>query len=207
MEARSGLFVSVDGPSGVGKKTVSRALSELLIAEGHAVTLTTTPSSSEIGRLARSGTYRIHGTALACLVASDRYYHYEHAIAPALTRSEIVLCDRWVPSSLVLDFIDGVERDFAWNIYSQIAVPDIAVILIGDPFLCDARSRTRGVYSRFHSRSVEDNIRERDEYLMTVSYLQARHYPIHMHQIKGEDASQIAQSLACMIRDTLRAAR
>jgi dTMP kinase len=207
MNKRFGLFITIDGPSGVGKTTVGGIVSGQLRSEGVAVTLTTTPSSSEMGRLARTGTYRIQGTALACLVAADRYHHYSHIVAPALLRGEVVLCDRYVPSSLVLDVLDGVERDFAWNLYKRIAIPDMAVILIGDPAVCNERCKARQMYSRFHPRSVEGNVQEMNEYLAAIAYLQNMQYPVHVQPVENLDASQIAQILLDTIHDTWRGER
>lgn len=72
-----GLFVSVDGPSGVGKTTTAGALAHLLRDDGPQVHLTCEPSEGPIGKLARSLTETVHGTALACLYAADRYSHLE----------------------------------------------------------------------------------------------------------------------------------
>ncbi|WP_078946423.1 dTMP kinase [Streptomyces sp. NRRL B-3648] len=36
----------------------------------------------------------------ACLIAAGRYLHVEQKIRPALPRGEIVVCDRYVASSL-----------------------------------------------------------------------------------------------------------
>jgi dTMP kinase len=71
----SGLLVTLDGPSGVGKTTVSGLIRDRLATTGVPVVLTTTPSSSSLGELARHGTNEFFGPALACLVAADRYHH------------------------------------------------------------------------------------------------------------------------------------
>ena len=49
-----GLFISVDGPSGVGKTTTARALVRLLRNGDRQVHLTCEPSEGPIGKLARS---------------------------------------------------------------------------------------------------------------------------------------------------------
>lgn len=102
-----GVFITVDGPSGVGKSTVARSLERFLAGRGRTVTCTTEPSGAAIGRLARFGTHEFHGRALSCLVAADRYHHVDTVVAPALERGEVVVCDRYLPSSLVLDQLDG----------------------------------------------------------------------------------------------------
>lgn len=202
---RTSLFVTIDGPSGVGKTTVAELLREQLLSEGRAVTNTTTPSSSVIGQLARHGTNNIRGTALSCLVAADRYHHQSSVVEPALLRGEIVLCDRFVPSSLVLDVIDGVEREYAYGLYSRIAIPDLAIVLMGDPALCSTRAASRGIYSRFHSLDINERAREREEYLAAISFLSTVNYPVYVHSIGNSDASQTAASLMAVIRDAWRA--
>ncbi len=52
MRSSSGLFVSIDGPSGVGKSSTARALAQRLQARSRPVHLTSEPSSGPIGELA-----------------------------------------------------------------------------------------------------------------------------------------------------------
>ena len=75
MPSSDGLFISVHGPSGVGKTTTVRALAELLRDEGRVVHATAEPSEGPIGKLARELTETMHGITLACLYAADRYHH------------------------------------------------------------------------------------------------------------------------------------
>ncbi len=61
-----------------------------------------------------------------------------------------VLCDRYVPTSLVLQRIDGVEQAFLWQLNQYADQPDLTIILTGDPPQLRARAHQRGTYSRFH---------------------------------------------------------
>lgn len=54
MSPGGGLLVTLDGPSGVGKTTVSGLIRDRLAAAGVPVVLTTTPSRSSLGELARA---------------------------------------------------------------------------------------------------------------------------------------------------------
>ncbi|MEU6071861.1 hypothetical protein ABZ864_47440 [Streptomyces sp. NPDC047082] len=59
--------------------------------------------------------------AMACLVAADRYHHLAQEIRPALQRGNVVLCDRYIASSLVLQVIDGLP---VTRCGSSIGTPD-----------------------------------------------------------------------------------
>jgi len=115
-DQRDGLFVSVDGPSGAGKTTIVHHLAQLLVAEGHDVHVTVEPSAGPIGDLCRALTETVTGHALACLYAADRYHHVAAEIRPKLVAGHLVISDRYLPSGLVIQRLDGVGADFLWNI-------------------------------------------------------------------------------------------
>ncbi|MFL6077953.1 MAG: dTMP kinase [Mycobacteriales bacterium] len=107
-----GLFISVDGPSGAGKSTIVHHLAQMLVAEGEEVHVTAEPSTGAIGQLARDLTESITGHALACLYAADRYHHLDTEIDPHLDAGQIVITDRYVASSLVMQRFDGINPAF-----------------------------------------------------------------------------------------------
>lgn len=102
MSSSNGLFVSIDGPSGVGKTTTVHALAQLLRNDGRAVHVTAEPSGGPIGKLARELTEKIQGASLACLYAADRYHHLTSEVLPHVGMGEIVITDRYIPSALVM---------------------------------------------------------------------------------------------------------
>ena len=112
MPSSEGLFISVDGPSGVGKSDTVHALSQALTDEGRVVHVTCEPSDSPTGKLARELTDTVHGTALACLYAADRYHHLDTEILPHLDAGEVVITDRYIPSALVMQQLDGVDPEY-----------------------------------------------------------------------------------------------
>jgi dTMP kinase len=145
-----GFFLVIDGPSGIGKSTVSRLLQSELTTRDVPTLLTTQPSASKLGEMTRYSTRKYFGPALACLVAADRYHQQETVIRPALQAGKVVICDRYVPSSLVLQQLDGVDPRYVWALNQYADVPDLTVILTGDPKRSRRRAEQRGTYSRFH---------------------------------------------------------
>ena len=149
MSTRRGFFVAIDGPSGIGKSTITGLLSSELTARGCPVLATKEPTATPLGSLARFGTDDYHGLTLACLIAADRYQHLEQEIRPALYDGQIVLCDRYIASSLVLQRLDGVLPEFVWQLHQRADQTDLYIILSGDPAQTRQRAEKRGLYSRF----------------------------------------------------------
>lgn len=154
------VFITVDGPGGAGKSTLLPMLGAAFEAAGHSVHLTREPSGGLLGRTARERADDFHGVALACLVAADRFHHLAEEIEPALARGQLVLCDRYIPSSYVLQVLDGVPLDYVRQLNAPARRPDVAVILNATPSLLEARLRERGAHSRFeHDGSSTPEVR------------------------------------------------
>lgn len=141
-------MVAIDGPGGVGKSTVTALVAQFLGAEGVPVLATREPTDTTLGNLARHGTDDYQGEAMACLIAADRFKHGEE-IQPALERGDVVVCDRYVASSLALQCMDGVDREFVWLLAERVIQPDLTVVVSGDPVVIEARLTARGAHSRY----------------------------------------------------------
>ncbi|MFJ8077184.1 dTMP kinase [Streptomyces sp. NPDC096176] len=85
---------------------------------------------------------------MACLIAADRYTHSEE-IRPALERGEVVVCDRYIASSLALQCMDGVDQEFAWLLNEGVIQPDLTVLVGGRPDVIEERLAARGAHSRY----------------------------------------------------------
>lgn len=142
------MFVVVEGPNGVGKSTIVTALAAELRAAGLQVLTTREPTESSLGRAVREMESEMGGRALALACAADRHHHLESEILPALARGEWVLSDRYLPSSLVLQRIDGLELDEILEINARVRPADVVIYLESDPATLRARLEERGGLSR-----------------------------------------------------------
>ncbi|MFF3747511.1 dTMP kinase [Streptomyces kronopolitis] len=149
MPERKGFFVTIDGPSGVGKSTTIEELHSQLAARGIPAQRTTEPPKTDLGNFTRQHAGQIHGMSLACLVAAARYQHIETTIEPALTRGDLLISDRYVASTLVLQQLDGVPLDFLLSINRYAPKPDLAAILTAEPGKIADRIAEAGVTHRF----------------------------------------------------------
>jgi dTMP kinase len=190
---RPGLFVTVDGPGGVGKSTTIRLVVDALRARGLAVHPTTEPSGTPIGDLIRHGTDTYHGLALAHLVVGDRHHHVTSEIRPRLLAGAVVVCDRYIPSSLVLQRLDGLDVDEIWRMNSGLDRPDLAVVLTADPAVIASRLAGRGgTHSRFE-RDPDSSHAEAALYRDTVARLRARGWTVHGIDCTATAAGEVAR--------------
>lgn len=141
-----GLLVTIDGPNGSGKTSLTAAMAAELRVGKTAVHCTRQPSPTPLGDLVRNAESNMRGRALACLVAADRQHQAATEIAAHLSAGEIVLCDRYVESSLVLQRFDEVETEYILAINAGIPRPDLRIRLLADPEVLGTRlaARPRG---------------------------------------------------------------
>ena len=191
MTGPQGLLVSIDGPGGSGKSTVAAIVADRLADHGLAVHWTREPSPTPLGQLIRAGTDDYAGMALACLVAGDRHHHLAAEIRPALAAGQIVICDRYLPASLVLQRMDGISWDVIAQLNQGADQPALAVILNGSPAVIAARLAARGRHSRFE-RQPGSSQTESDLYADTAARLAQADWPVCTIDITTRSADQAA---------------
>jgi dTMP kinase len=190
-----GLFVSVDGPSAAGKSTIVEHLAQLLVASGEEVHVTCEPSGGPIGTLCRELTETVTGHALAALYAADRYHHLATEIRPHTDSGRMVICDRYVPSGLVMQRFDGLDLPFLWQLNERADKPDLAVILSADPEVIAERLQARGPHNRFQS-SPDSSKAEAGFYREATDHLIRAGYPVLLLDVNCRPPEQSAAVVA-----------
>ncbi len=100
-----GVFITFEGPEGAGKTTVIQEIHKRLADMGRPVVLTREPGGIRIAEKIRSiildnDHSEMDGRTEALLYAAARRQHLTEKVMPALEEGSIVLCDRFVDSSL-----------------------------------------------------------------------------------------------------------
>ena len=66
------------------------------------------------------------------MVTADRYEHIKNEIEPMLYDGNIVITDRYILSSLILQRMDGVNADYIMDLNALIIRPDLQVTIMAD---------------------------------------------------------------------------
>jgi dTMP kinase len=172
---RAGTLVTIDGPNGSGKTYLCGAIANELRGVGIRVHSTHQPSASTLGKFVRDAEADLDGRGLACLVAADRHQQCEGEIAPHLVAGAIVLCDRYIESSLVLQRIDGVDTEFIVAINSGIPRPDLRIRLKAEPAairerLASRQPDSRRRFERSAGPELELDLYEQADRLLSEGY-------------------------------------
>ncbi|QWC22892.1 dTMP kinase [Bacillus haikouensis] len=102
---KQGRFITVEGPDGAGKSTILNELYNKLVEEGRDVVKTREPGGVSIAEQIREVILNKENTAMdirteALLYAAARRQHLVEVVTPALEKGSIVICDRFIDSSL-----------------------------------------------------------------------------------------------------------
>lgn len=136
------LFVTFEGGEGSGKSTVLKQVNEILLSEGHSTLLTREPGGTPISEQIRNVILDKANTSMdprteALLYAASRRQHLVEKIWPALKEGKIVLCDRFLDSSLAYQGGArglGIDEILEVNRYAtEGQFPDITLFFDLDP--------------------------------------------------------------------------
>ena len=137
-----GLFITIEGPEGSGKTTVAKRVVESLENEGYKVLYTREPGGVGIAEKIRDIILDVNNTNLdprseALLYAASRRQHLVEKVLPALKDGFIVICDRFVDSSLAYQGHArkiGIDEIYDINTFAIDAHwPDITILLDIEP--------------------------------------------------------------------------
>ena len=122
---QSGYFISMEGLDGCGKTTQMDMLEKYLCDMGYDVRRTREPGGCKISEKIRELLLDIDNKGMtdiceALLYAASRAQHVREVIRPAIENGQIVLCDRFVDSSVAFQ---GGARDLGTALIQQINAP------------------------------------------------------------------------------------
>lgn len=161
-----GLFISFEGIDGAGKSTHIEGLASAFRAQGRQVTLTREPGGTALAEKLRALVLNDAMDPLteALLIFAARRDHLQQVIEPALSRGDVVLCDRFTDATFAYQ---GGGRGFDLVVLGQLEQwvqalpdgrlrqPDLTVWFDLAPEIAASRLAGARVPDRFEAQPVE----------------------------------------------------
>ncbi|MDY0943562.1 MULTISPECIES: dTMP kinase [Priestia] len=176
----SGTFITFEGPEGAGKTTIIHMVQQKLIQDGYTIVLTREPGGIRIAEQIREIILNPSNTEMdsrteALLYAAARRQHLVEKVIPELNKGNIVLCDRFIDSSLAYQGHArdiGVEDIFAINQFAiEQTMPQATLYFDIEPEVGLERINKgrKDEINRLDLESLDFHYKVRDGYLSLLS--------------------------------------
>jgi dTMP kinase len=192
-----GYFIAFEGGEGAGKSTQEALLAQALTDRGVTVIRTRepggTPAAEQIRHVVLSPEFDgLDPRAEALLFAAARGEHVARVIRPALERGDVVICDRYIDSSVAYQGYGrdlGVQRVRDLSLWATGGLlPDLTVVLDVDPEVGLARFAQR---DRLEAEPLEYHRAVRAGFLALAQAEPDRYLVLDARQDIGAIASSI----------------
>lgn len=181
------MFITFEGGEGTGKTTLIREIAAKLRVSFDVVT-TREPGGSLICEAIRDVILNPKYTGVtpyteALLLAASRAQHLDEVILPALKEQKMVLCDRYLDSSLAYQaYARDLGFDFVLSIndYARRNMPNLTFYIDLDPEIGLSRISNRDKYDRLDQEKFSFHTKVREGYLKVCQM-----YPDRIVKIDG----------------------
>jgi dTMP kinase len=199
------MFISFEGGEGSGKTTIIESLYQNLQAMGYKVLKTREPGGSRIAEEIRNVILNVENLEMdpwteALLYAASRRQHTVEVIRPALEAGKIVLCDRYLDSSLAYQGVGrglGIEEVWKINQYAtEGLLPDLTLYIDVKPEVGLSRIR--------HSERKLDRLDlEKEDFHDTVRTGYLKLVAMFPERIKVVNGNRTIEVIAAEIMDLI----
>lgn len=186
-----GKFITIEGTDGSGKSTQIELLMRYLQDKGLDVVFTREPGGTGISEKIREiildiNNKKMTGTTEALLYAAARSQHVEEKIIPAVNSGKIVICDRFVDSSIAYQgAARGLGADMIMDINSFALhgiMPDLTLFFDLSPEKGILRKKNERELDRLEAEKLEFHNKVYEGYKSLCGKYPERIQPINADQ-------------------------
>ena len=196
------MFITFEGGEGTGKTTLIQNVAAIL-RKKHQVVTSREPGGSMIAEAIRdiilNPKYKgVTPYTEALLLAAARAQHLDEVIIPALHDKKIVLCDRYIDSSLAYQAYArklGYKFVLSINHYATLNMPDLTFYIDLDPKVGISRIANREKYDRLDQETFDFHTKVREGYLEIANMYSSRIVVIDGNQTIEEITNQIVKKI------------
>ncbi|MCM1131465.1 MAG: dTMP kinase [Roseburia sp.] len=158
-----GLFITFEGGECSGKTTIIQAVCKTLEEKGISYISTREPGGIDIAEQIRSIILDVNNTAMteeteALLYAASRMQHLKERVLPAIKRGDIVICDRFLDSSIAYQGYArklGIDAILKVNHFALKHLPDLTLFIDVKPEVALKRLSNRNKSDRLDLEKLE----------------------------------------------------
>jgi dTMP kinase len=198
------VFVTFEGVDGSGKSTQAERAADFLAGGGREVVRTREPGGTPLGERIRELLLdgpEMTASAEASLFAAARAELAERVIRPALARDAIVVCDRYLDSSLAYQGIArglGIDRVLELNAAVADLLPHRTFVLLVDERTAAARRDARP--DRIEREDVEFSKAVAEGYRQLADRFPERIVVLDGNLPVDEIATRVREELSARVR-------
>ncbi|MCF8020385.1 MAG: dTMP kinase [Vallitaleaceae bacterium] len=200
-----GIFITIEGGDGSGKSTQIDLLMSYFDEHGFKVLLTREPGGTAISEKIRevildSNNIEMDNMTEVLLYAAARAQHVAEFIKPNIEQGKVVICDRFVDSSVVYQgYARGVGIDAVEDINSYATlglIPDLTILLDLPPDLGLFRKKNQQALDRLELESDAFHLKVNEGYRLLAKR--------HQNRILTIDATKSIEDIHQIILEAIK---
>ena len=197
-------FITFEGGEGSGKTTLIEMLTNELNQLGYNILKTREPGGSKIAEEIRNVILNVDNVDMdykteALLLAASRRQHLTEVIIPALNAGKIVICDRYVDSSLAYQGYArglGIKEVYEINNYAiEGILPELTIYIDIDPIIGLNRIKGRDKVDRLDLEEISFHTKVKEGYLELAKMFKERFKVINGNRTPEEIYEDIKKEI------------